>query len=193
VSSVVNPFSQALLQSQDTDDAVAQRTPRAVPQIDIEEPLTRPTTTAEALELPHGTSLASQAADAQFVAKIPIAFARRHCLLGLAGSDDHLPVAIPGLEQMDQLEAMGRLLGRPLPLMTRIVKGFSDLLLQYGWVLLLSLVAIVGGLAIALRQIRVRRVWHRLQLRLPLVGALIRQQSIVLAVILPYLEADSVN
>jgi general secretion pathway protein F len=69
--------------------------------------------------------------------------------------------------------------GRPLPLSTRIVKGGSDLLLAWWWLLLLS----AGGLGLAvtmlLRTERGSMFWHRLQLRIPIVGELIRKQAIV--------------
>jgi general secretion pathway protein F len=69
--------------------------------------------------------------------------------------------------------------GRTLPLATRIVKAFSDLLLNYGWAAGLGIVAIVAGVVVALRQPRVELFWHKLQLRLPLIGKLIAAQAIV--------------
>jgi general secretion pathway protein E len=51
-------------------------------------------------------------ADAQFVERVSIGFARRHGLLGLASGNGHLPVMVESLEKIEQLEAVGRLLGR---------------------------------------------------------------------------------
>jgi type II secretory pathway component PulF len=69
--------------------------------------------------------------------------------------------------------------GRPLPLATRIVKGFSDLLLNDGWMVALGAIAIVAVVMWALQKPRIQMRWHALQLRLPLVGRVIRLQAIV--------------
>lgn len=69
--------------------------------------------------------------------------------------------------------------GRPLPWMTRLVKAFSDLLLGYGWLMLPVVIVCTLLIILSLRQPRVRFHWHRLQLRLPLVGRMMRQQNIV--------------
>ena len=68
--------------------------------------------------------------------------------------------------------------GRPIPLPTRIVKGFSDLLISKGW-----LIAIVGAFLAALlgwlwRTPKGKLAFDRLQLRTPLLGDLIRKQSV---------------
>jgi len=69
--------------------------------------------------------------------------------------------------------------GRQLPVSTRIVKTVSDLLIDYWW-LLAALVAGLGFAAAALtRSQAVRWALHRLELRLPLVGDLVRKQAIV--------------
>lgn len=69
--------------------------------------------------------------------------------------------------------------GQPLPLPTRIVKAISDALVGYWWLLLLVIGAAAAGGWAALRQERVRRAWHRVQLKIPLIGPLIRKQAIV--------------
>ena len=68
--------------------------------------------------------------------------------------------------------------GRPIPLPTRMVKGMSDGLID-GWPLILG-----GGLAAMLAggwtlgTSTGRRLWHRIQLRLPLIGPLVMKQSV---------------
>jgi general secretion pathway protein F len=68
--------------------------------------------------------------------------------------------------------------GKPLPLATVIVKGASDLLLGWWWAILLAIILLVGAVSAILRSDRGSRAWHRLQLRLPLLGDLIRKQAI---------------
>ncbi len=68
--------------------------------------------------------------------------------------------------------------GKELPTATRIVKAISDLLLHGWWALLLGLFAIVLGSGMWLRSNRGRLAWHRTQLRLPVLGDLIRKQAI---------------
>jgi type II secretory pathway component PulF len=69
--------------------------------------------------------------------------------------------------------------GQPLPLPTRIVKGTSDFLLSYGWII--AVAAIAGGASFytLLRSRRGKWWWHRTILRLPLIGDLARKQAIV--------------
>ncbi len=51
---------------------------------------------------------------AEFVERIPIGFARRHVMLGLASDDRRLPVAVAELGDMEQLQVISRLLRRPV-------------------------------------------------------------------------------
>lgn len=68
--------------------------------------------------------------------------------------------------------------GKPLPFATEVVKGLSDFLLGWWWALGLG-VFLVGAVWMALvRSKRGRLAWHRLQLRVPLLGELIRKQGI---------------
>lgn len=69
-------------------------------------------------------------------------------------------------------------LGRELPLLTRLVMGISDFLRQWG--LLVLLLAVAGGAALGwlLRRPRPMERWHALQLRLPLIGRLVRGSEI---------------
>lgn len=64
--------------------------------------------------------------------------------------------------------------GQRLPLLTRIVIGISDLLVNWGWAIALILVLSVAGLLRALREPGFRMAFDRWLLRLPLVGRLIR-------------------
>ena len=68
--------------------------------------------------------------------------------------------------------------GKPLPFATVIIKGASDLLLGWWWAILLGLAAVVSGMSALLRSERGAMAWHRLQLKLPLFGDLIRRQAI---------------
>ncbi len=69
--------------------------------------------------------------------------------------------------------------GGELPLVTEVVKSMSDVLINYWWLLVVA-----GGWAAAtvvffLRSERGRLLWHRLQLRLPMIGGMVRRQSMV--------------
>ena len=69
--------------------------------------------------------------------------------------------------------------GRPLPFSTRVVKAASDLLVQWWWLLLILIAGLIAALSAVLRTPRGLLAWHRLQLRLPILGGLIRKQAIV--------------
>ncbi|MDB5295409.1 MAG: hypothetical protein JWO31_1392, partial [Phycisphaerales bacterium] len=65
--------------------------------------------------VPTITDLRHRAPSAAFLERIPIGFARQHCLLGLAGDDDAvLPVSMRSLADLPQAEVVGRHLGRPV-------------------------------------------------------------------------------
>jgi general secretion pathway protein F len=63
--------------------------------------------------------------------------------------------------------------GQQLPLMTRILVGFSDLLSNHGGKLFLALVMIVSGFRYLLNQSAFRMQWDRRLLRVPLLGKLL--------------------
>ena len=69
--------------------------------------------------------------------------------------------------------------GVTLPLATRVVKGASDLLLGYWSLLIVIAGVLVLATGAALRSERGRIAWHRLQLRLPLIGPMVRKQEIM--------------
>jgi len=68
--------------------------------------------------------------------------------------------------------------GRPLPWSTRVVKAASDVLVGDGWLLLIGAAILVGLLVAILRTPAGRLRWHRLQLRIPVLGPIIRKQAI---------------
>jgi type II secretory pathway component PulF len=84
-----------------------------------------------------------------------------------------MTVVVPNL--LDSLQTAGR----TLPLPTRIVKHASNFLVHRWWVLVLVLAVVVITLRLLLRTPRGRWFWHRAQLRIPILGDLIRKQAIV--------------
>ena len=68
--------------------------------------------------------------------------------------------------------------GRDLPLATVIVKGMSDFLISWWWAIVLCLAALAAGLGAVLRNETGKWHFHRLQLRIPVLGELIRKQAI---------------
>ncbi|MDB5324097.1 MAG: ral secretion pathway protein GspF, partial [Phycisphaerales bacterium] len=68
---------------------------------------------------------------------------------------------------------------REIPLVTRIVKGVSDALVNQWWLILLVGAGLVALIAALLKSPAGRRRWHRLQLRIPIVGDMIRKQAII--------------
>ena len=69
--------------------------------------------------------------------------------------------------------------GRRLPWPTRVVRMFSDLLVQRWWLLTVIAGIVTSVVTVTLATTQGRRLWHRLQLRLPLVGSMIRKQAVV--------------
>jgi type II secretory pathway component PulF len=70
-------------------------------------------------------------------------------------------------------------LGQPLPLPTRVVKGASDFILRWWWVLIAVPIAAVVALSLLLNSTTGRRAAHRAILRVPILGDLVLKQSIV--------------
>lgn len=75
---------------------------------------------------------------------------------------------------LENLEASGK----ALPLPTRIVKGISDFLIGFRWAIVGGIVLALIGFASLLRHPTGKRLAHRLALRIPVVGTMIRKQSI---------------
>lgn len=83
--------------------------------------------------------------------------------------------------------------GRPLPLPTRIVKGISDFLVSWGWLLAVVSTVLAISWAVLIRTKRGRWMWDSLLLRLPLIGSLLRKSAVVrIAVIIETLMRSGV-
>jgi general secretion pathway protein F len=65
-------------------------------------------------------------------------------------------------------------LHQALPWPTQALIGLSTLVREYGWYLLIVGFAVIAGTGFAFRRPSVQAAWHRVQLRLPLVGKLVR-------------------
>src|SRR3569623_602318 len=65
-------------------------------------------------------------------------------------------------------------LHQALPWPTQALIGLSTLVRDYGWYLLVAGIVLVAGTVFAMRRESVQAAWHRMQLRLPLVGKLVR-------------------
>jgi MSHA biogenesis protein MshG len=68
--------------------------------------------------------------------------------------------------------------GANLPLPTRILVGMSDATVNHWQILLVGVVALVMGLRMYLHSETGRYKWHKLQLRLPLVGGVLYQATL---------------
>jgi type II secretory pathway component PulF len=73
---------------------------------------------------------------------------------------------------------------RVLPLPTRIVKGFSDFLIQWGWLAGLVALAVAMLWGTLLNTTRGRRTWDSMLLRLPVLGPLIKKAAVVRIVVI---------
>jgi type II secretory pathway component PulF len=75
--------------------------------------------------------------------------------------------------------------GLPLPFPTRVVKGISDFLVTWWWLIALVIFGAVSAFGAFLRSAEGRLRWHRFVLRIPVFGDLVRKQAIVrIAVVL---------
>jgi len=73
--------------------------------------------TAEALGVPFVETLSGRPVSHEFLTAVPIAFARRHSVLGLAGENGAMPVVLSDLAQWPHLQVLAKILGkRTLPL-----------------------------------------------------------------------------
>lgn len=69
--------------------------------------------------------------------------------------------------------------GHELPWITKVVKMVSDLLIERWWLLLLIVVFFIATVRGIIQTRKGKQAWHRLQLRLPILGELIRKQALV--------------
>lgn len=65
--------------------------------------------------------------------------------------------------------------GQEMPLMTRIVIGFSDTFASYWWAILLVIAGIIGGFLYAIRTKQGKMIWHVTQLKLPIIGKIVQK------------------
>ncbi|HOF18820.1 MAG TPA: type II secretion system ATPase GspE [Phycisphaerae bacterium] len=70
--------------------------------------------TAEAMGLPFHEALTDRPVSHEFLTSVPISFARRHGIIGLAGENGAMPLAISDLSQWLQLGVLGRMLGKKI-------------------------------------------------------------------------------
>jgi type II secretory pathway component PulF len=68
--------------------------------------------------------------------------------------------------------------GKTLPAATLVIKAVSDFLLGWWWAALGLALGAGAGLTALLRTDRGSMAWHRLQLKIPLIGELIRKQGV---------------
>jgi general secretion pathway protein F len=69
--------------------------------------------------------------------------------------------------------------GLTLPLPTRIVKGASDFLIAWWWLVGIAVACAFAAVTAALNTTRGKLLFHRTLLRIPLLGDLVRKQAIV--------------
>lgn len=69
-------------------------------------------TIAKTLGVTYASSLSAFPTCAEFIARIPIAFARQHQIMGLAGADGALLLALADLRNWQQIDVISRFLGR---------------------------------------------------------------------------------
>ncbi len=81
-----------------------------------------------------------------------------------------------------------------LPWPTRVAKAISDVLLSYGWLLAMGAIALVAGLIFSARTDSGKAFWHRLILRLPLIGPMAVKQGVArIAMIIATLSRSGVE
>ncbi len=68
--------------------------------------------------------------------------------------------------------------GKELPLITQVIKGLSDLITGYWWMLILGAIAAIVAMAMILATAWGRHLFHRAQLGTPVLGELLRKQAI---------------
>ncbi|MCY2929867.1 MAG: type II secretion system ATPase GspE [Planctomycetota bacterium] len=93
--------------------AAGGASPGAARQAEVPEPEVAQAL-AEALQIEYAPTLRDRPASHQFLLTVPIAFARRHAVIALAGEDGVMPVAMADLGAWPQVQALSRRLGRPV-------------------------------------------------------------------------------
>jgi type II secretory pathway component PulF len=69
--------------------------------------------------------------------------------------------------------------GRPLPTVTLVVKGISDAVISWWWLMGLGSLLFIVLLTLLLRSEHGQSIWHRWQLKLPGIGPVVRKQETV--------------
>ena len=69
--------------------------------------------------------------------------------------------------------------GRPLPMVTQVVKGLSDTVIGWWWLIGLVGCGVIALLILLVRSETGQQRWHRWQLKLPGVGPVVRKQETV--------------
>ncbi len=91
---------------------------------------------ADALHLPYAATLSSHPSSALFLARIPISFARQHQVMGLAGPDDQLLIALGDVRSWQHLDVIARFLNRAVqPLLScpkRVLAAINEAYQQRG-------------------------------------------------------------
>ena len=106
IASRLNGRSEAL-----ASEGTSPRSPTQARQAKVEQPDIA-AATAEALQKTFVEDLAGRSVSHEFLSAVPIAFARRHALIGLAGENGCMSVAVSDLAQWPQLQTLGKLLGK---------------------------------------------------------------------------------
>lgn len=119
-----------------------------------------------------GAALAQEEELASHARRIAIYPAIVAALLGLA-------VVVALTHVVPELERLLRSAGQTLPLQTRILIGLSRAVREWGWAMLLALAAAgMLGTHASARSAALRTRTHALQLRLPLIGDLLRKLAL---------------
>jgi len=92
-------------------EGASLRCPAQARQAKVEQPDIA-AATAEALQKTFVEDLAGRSVSHEFLSAVPIAFARRHALIGLAAENGCMSVALSDLAQWPQLQTLGKLLGK---------------------------------------------------------------------------------
>jgi general secretion pathway protein E len=94
-------------------DAKAFSSPLQARQAEVDE-IAIATAAAGALGAPFRDDLADCAVSHEFLSAVPIAFARRHGLVGLAGENGEMLVALSDPANVPRLQVLSKILGKPV-------------------------------------------------------------------------------
>lgn len=86
-------------------------------------------------------------------------------------------VSILMVKVVPQLVGMFESNSRELPGITKVLIGTSDFMLNYGVLLVIAIAGLVVGFQWLLKDEKRRKIWHRMQLQMPIFGAFILQSE----------------